>query len=297
MLWGVHFIFNHQFSKSVSALTIRGQSESVLMGNDISPVVAYGYEKYYVEDGGKLRPRWRPHPVHAEHVQTMFEMRAAGHLPSAIRDHLNEREIPAPRGRPWTTGTIILMLRSLTYIGYSQVGKKSKSKFPRHKRKRELVQNPNAHEPLVSRELFYKVQALMPKKPRAERTPPRSKSSSNPSPNPLTDVVKCVKCSANMIVANSTRKNSKTGKKLTCSTKKKSGIRICATEDVELDIFLAVVGESLKERLSTPGIMQEQLDTIIKNSGAQAEEEKKRQAALTKRSNQIAVVVQRICQC
>ena len=84
LLWDVYFIFNHQFSKTISQLTIRGQSESVKMGNDISTVVTYGYEKYYVTDDGKVqkaqdkddkaqdeddkksrsrktrRPRWRP---------------------------------------------------------------------------------------------------------------------------------------------------------------------------------------------------------------------------------------------
>ena len=287
LLWGVKFVLNNQQSKDISQFTMRGLNESVEMGNDISTVVAYGYEKYYFEDNGKLRPRWRPHPVHAKHILTMFEMRAAGRLPSAIRDYLNEQEIPTPRGGLWKTGTIIQMLRSLTYIGYSQVGKKSKSKFPRHRRRRKLVQNPNAHEPLVSHELFYKVQAIMPKISRAESKPPRSKSDSNPSPNPLTDAVKCAKCNANMVVANSTRKDSKTGKKLTCSTKKNAGIRYCATQDVDLDDFLKVVGGSLKARLSTPAIMQDQLDIIIKKSGGQAEEEKKRQAEIEKRSKEI----------
>ena len=53
LLWDILFIFNNQFSKTISQLTIRGQSESVMMGNDISPVVTYGFEKYYVKEDVK----------------------------------------------------------------------------------------------------------------------------------------------------------------------------------------------------------------------------------------------------
>ena len=53
LYWDVSFLFNHEYSKTISALTIGGQSESVIRGNDISSVVAYGYEKYYVVEKAK----------------------------------------------------------------------------------------------------------------------------------------------------------------------------------------------------------------------------------------------------
>ena len=277
LLWDVHFIFNHEYSKTISYLTIRGQSESVKMGNDISPVVTYGYEKYYVEEGDRQRPRWRPHPEHAKVVLTIFTMRDQKYLPMAICNHLNGLGIPAPRGGLWTTGTIINILRNMAYIGYSQVGKKSRSEFPRHRRKRELIQNPHAHAAIVPEDLYYRVQSLMPKKPRAQREPPRS----HDSPNPLSDRVKCAKCGpkTNMIVANSTDG----GKKLICTVKKKSGVACCDVQDIELDDFLKTVGEALKGRLSTPSIIQEQLETLAKNSEEHVAREKDRQAAIAKR--------------
>ena len=280
LLWDVTFIFNNKYSKEVSRLTIRGQTESVKMGNDICPVVAYGYEKYYVEDGGRQRPKWRPHPVHAEHIRTMFEMRDAKHLPMMICNHFNEKGIPAPRGGLWTTGTVIRMLRNTVYIGYSHIGIRSTSKFPRERRKRELVQNPNAHEPLVSEELFYRVQALMPKRSRAERPAPISHS----SPNPLSYRVKCKNCGpeVNMIV-----RNSDDGKELMCSVKKNSGVRYCSTEDVGLEELLNLVAKSLKERLSTPEIIREQQAAIRQNCGEAAEQEKKRQGDIAKRLREI----------
>ena len=282
LLWDIHIIFNHEFSKTISQLTIRGQSDSVRMGNDISPVVTYGYEKYYVEEGGRRRPRWRPHPEHSKVVLTIFTMRDQKFLPMDICNHLNGLGIPAPKGGLWTTGTIINFLRNITYLGYSQVGKNPTSVFPKHRRRRELVQNPNAHPAIVPEELFNRVQKLMPKKPRAQREPPRSHG----SPNPISDRVKCGNRNhklANMVVGNS--KNG--GKKLKCSVKKTSGVRYCDNPDVELDDFLKTLGTSLKERLSVPAIIKEQLETLVKNSGKAIKQEKDQQTAITKRSKEI----------
>ena len=282
LLWDVSFIFNHEFSRTISKLTIRGQSDSVRMGNDISPVVAYGYEKYYVEEGGKLRPRWRPHPEHSKNVLLVFTMRDQKIMPMAICNHLNGQGIPAPQGGLWGTGTIINMLRNITYRGYSQVGKKSTSAFPKHRRSRELVQNPHAHPAIVPKKLFNRVQKLMPKKPRAEREPPRS----HDSPNPISDRVKCGNRHhklANMVVANS--KNG--GKKLTCAVKKRSGVKYCDNPDVELDDFLKTLGTSLKERLSAPSIIDEQLDALSRNTGEHIAQEQSRQEAIAKRLKDI----------
>lgn len=187
LFWDVTFIFNHQFSRTVSQLTIRGHSDSVKMGNDTSPVVSYGYEKYHKEEGGRPRPRWRPHPEHSKTVLLIFKMRDQEHLPMAICNHLNGLGIPAPRGGLWTTGTIRSMLRNITYQGYSQVGKNPTSAFPKHRRRRELVQNPDAHPAIIPKDLWERGQGLMPITPRAERQPPRS----HDSPNPLSDRVKC----------------------------------------------------------------------------------------------------------
>ena len=272
------------------------------MGNDISTVVTYGYEKYYVTDDGKVqneddkaqdkddkksrsrktrRPRWKLHPEHSKHVLLIYTMRDQGYLPMGICNHLNALRIPAPRGGLWTTSTIRNILRNLAYRGYSQVGKTSKSAFPRHRRKRELVQNPNAHPAIIPEDLWNRVQNLMLKKPIAERQPPRSPG----SPNPLSDRTKCVKRghNANMVVANSTDG----GKKLKCAVKKNSGVGYCDSEDIDLEVFLKAVGTALKERLSTPSIIQEQLDAMIKNSGELVEVEKEKQAARTKRSKEI----------
>ena len=282
LLWDVSFLFNHEFSKTISKLTIRGQSDSVRMGNDISSVVTYGYEKYYVEQGGKLRPRWRINPEQAKVVLLAYRMRVRKNMPMAICNHLNAQGIPAPRGGLWNTGTMINMLRNITYLGYSQVGKKSTSAFPRHRRQRELVQNPNAHPAIVPKKLFNRVQELMPKKPRAQREPPRSHA----SPNPISDRVKCSNQGhklANMVVANS--KNGR--KKLKCAVKKRSGVAYCDNPDVELDDFLTTVGASLKGRLSEPSIIQEQLDTIASNTGEHIAHEKTRQETIAKRLKEI----------
>ena len=282
LLWDVTFIFNHEYSRTVSKLTIRGQSDSVLMGNDISPVVSYGYEKYYKEEGGKPRPRWKPHPEHAKIVLLIFNMRKQKFLPMAICNHLNGLEIPAPRGGLWTTNTIINILRNITYLGYSQVGKNPTFAFPKHRRHRELVQNPNAHQGIVPEDIFNDVQKLMPRQPRAERKPPNSEG----SPNPISDRVKCGNPNhrlANMVIA-----NSKGGrKKLMCSVKKNSGVIYCKNPDVDLDDFIRTLGTSLKDRLSVPSVIEEQQELLAAKAGEHIAQEKSRQETIAKRLKSI----------
>ena len=86
-----------------------------------------------------------------------------------------------------------------------------------------------------------------------------------------------------MVVANS--KNG--GKKLTCAVKKRSGVNYCNNPDVELDDFLKSVGTSLKERLSAPSIIEEQLNTLASNTGEHIAQEKSRQEAIAKRLKEI----------
>ena len=72
-----------------------------------------------------------------------------------------------------------------------------------------------------------------------------------------------------------------------CSVKKNSGVAYCDSEDIELDDFLKTVGESLKERLSAPSIIQEQMETLAKNSEEHVAREKDRQALKAKRLKEI----------
>ena len=115
---------------------------------------------------------------------------------------------------------------------------------------------------------------------RPKAASPRSEG----SPNPLSELVKCVACGSdpeqppNMVVI-----TNRSGKCLTCSAKKNSGIAHCQSENIPLEPFLDLIVSSLMERALTQEVLQEQIQSINANSAQLVDEEKKRQAAISKR--------------
>ena len=291
LIWGVKSVLNYDYSKTISRLTIRGQDEATALGYFMGRITPYGYEKYFdivIENGKEKRhPKLKPHPVHSHHVRTMFEMRAEGRRPGAIKDHFNlVLQVPSANGTKWSETTIIHILQNNVYRGWAEFGRTSNSKIPAHRRKREPVVCENAHEPLVSEELFLTVQELMEEARRPQTRSPRS----NSSPNPLSEKVKCGECrkkgrDSNMVIRY--KRHPEEENRLICRTKKNLGISYCSKEDVPLNDVLYDIVSSMKNRALTKLEMDNQIETIAKESAGYVQEEKTHQATLRKRERQI----------
>ncbi len=123
----------------------------------------------------------------AESVQKMFELRGEGIGTSEIARYLNSNEYPTPVGKPWTPASVSKVLRSITAIG----------KYQPHKvtnRKKEPIGQPvDYYPPVISEELYYKVQGLIQKNPQDRR-----KGSTQTHRNILNDNAKCF-CGSKMI--------------------------------------------------------------------------------------------------
>ena len=213
-----------------------------------------------------MRPRWRPHPEHAAHVRTMYRLKDEGYRTMEIVEHLNSRNIPSPKGGLWTTGTVRSILKNKTYLGYASIGKTSRSKFPRHRRNRQFIENPNTHPPLVSEELYQRVQERIKESTKRSGHSPNSLT----SPNPLSERIKCGRCGANMVCINQGDK-----KKLICATKKNSGISQCSQENHELYPTLEIITSELCERIITKDTIAAQVEILRNESSEQVAEEKK----------------------
>ena len=276
--WDSQFLENHRFSRRVSRDTIGGLDTSVKMGNYIGSIVPYGYEKYKVLLEGKERPRLKPHPEHSPTVKLIFEMKANGYSTMAILEYLNGQEIPSPKGKLWTSRTILNMLRNRVYLGYSIVGKTSTSKFPRHRRNRQLIECPNAHEPLVTEDVFYKVDEIIKKNTRTAEHSPRAQS----SPNLLSERIKCGFCGANMSVTNSNK-----GKKLICATKKNSGKNQCKKKEKDLSELMEQIITELCLRILDEETVKDQIKKVQDEFSDELANEKKRQTRIATRIGNI----------
>ncbi len=280
--WDIKFSLNHDQSRKISLLSMRGKRDAVEAGFAPSSKIPYGYKRGWVTVGNTQYPTYVPHEEHAKHVKLIFRMRDKGSMTGDIVMELFRRGIPSPEGHAiWPKGTIVKIQRNRVYLGESEFFKTSRSKFPRNRRRFELTRKEDAHEPLVKKGRFNRVQESIDNAGRGGTSSPRS----HVSPNPLSERVKCTTCHTdpdatppNMVV-----KNAKHGKELICSRKKNSGAAFCKSKTVPLDPFLNLIVSALIERAITKEVLQDQMAKIKANSAQLVAEEKERQAAIKKR--------------
>ncbi|MDD3279924.1 MAG: recombinase family protein [Lachnospiraceae bacterium] len=166
---------NSMYSKDISQKVTMAMKTRAEAGQFMAPFLPYGYRK-------------NPDDIHqliideesAEVVRTIFKLAADGTGKNAIARYLNEEGIETPivymnaigiRKRPvrdkdkklWTQTTIGDMLKNEQYLGKviwnksrrTEVGLHKQTKLPRS----EWTIFENAHEPIVSQELFDKANA------------------------------------------------------------------------------------------------------------------------------------------
>ena len=311
LMWDIRFSLNHEQSRKISFLTLRGQRDAIAAGFACSSKIPYGYKRGWVkEEKGQLHPIYVPHEVHAEHVQMMYEMRDKGRRTGEICERLMMLEIKSPTGLSrWPKGTIVKILKNRANIGDLEYFKTSRSKFPRNRKLHGPMVFVGAHEPLVDEALFNRVQQSIADSTRPPKDPdhdPVTEAGHDPdhdpvtegglasprslvSPNPLSELVKCAHCSTgssdpppNMII-----KNGRDGKELTCSAKKNTGVSYCQSKDVPLEPFLNIIASALLERVLTRDFLKGQIQYINENSSQLVAEERERQAAVKKRITEI----------
>lgn len=192
---------------SFKAKAIRGES--------ISSFPRYGYLKDPEKKGHLIVD-----PVASKVVVKIFEMYAAGYGETKIANTLNEQKIPSPYAYKkafcninihneteqsfyWRPGTISPMLVDEIYIGsvvshrFKKVSYKSKKllRLPPE----EWIVVANCHEPIISMELWNKVQSI--KKDKSVHSGRDGKR------NPLSGKVICSKCKGKMIRSGGDKSN------------------------------------------------------------------------------------------
>lgn len=188
-LWGIRFVSivdnadtaspgnkkARQISGLVNEWYLEDMSENIRAvltdrrrhGFHIGAHALYGYKKDPAQRGHLL-----PDPPCAAIVREIFTLYAAGYGKTAIARRLNARHIATPSdyrtgqsGGLWQYGTIGGILQNEMYIGnmvqgrYGSVSYKTKQNRPRDRA--EWIRVEGTHTPLVSRELWDTVQALL----------------------------------------------------------------------------------------------------------------------------------------
>ena len=179
-----------------------GRIRSVEDGNYIGTRPPYGY---LIEKKGRDRILI-PHPEQAPVVKLIFDLYTHDDPntrmgSNKIAVELNQLGKPTYSGKPWEASTVLFILKNEVYTGRLQWKKKEQKKSKTPDKKRDTKTRPRAewidvegkHEPLVTKELFNKAQAILKGKYHVPY------QLVNGITNPLAGVVKCAICGGSMV--------------------------------------------------------------------------------------------------
>lgn len=200
----IHDLYSRDLSKKVKSVKRMHQEQGVYFGGD----VPYGYRK--IEKG---RTPYQPDPDASEIVQKIFAWAVEGNTPVMISKFLNEEGIQTPglyknttkklsyalkntKSNLWTPAQVRKILQDEVYIG-TFICRKTYNVRPKEIRRKsedEYLRFENAHEALVSRDIFLEAQnAIQTRKKRGTY-----KKDANPQV--LRGKVKCGYCGYSMSI-------------------------------------------------------------------------------------------------
>jgi len=176
----------HQFSMKLSELTLRGAKSHAALGHSTGGNAPFGYDRLLVDQDGKpvkvlrrgewkadkrQRIVWIPSPTEKPIVQKVFDTYDKGMGLYMISQDLNDQGIRAPRGRFWSKVQIHYMLKNRVYLGERIYNQRSYKGYRRGDKgslfnsKDQWVIKTDAHEAIIDRELFDRIQARRKSKP------------------------------------------------------------------------------------------------------------------------------------
>lgn len=260
-------LINDWYSKDISRKvksSVWARKEKGLYMGSIAP---YGYKKSK-EDKHKLVISKQEARV----VKRIYEQYSKGKSIAEIIKGLQEDNIPSPNNNSnngeirykWREETIRRMLSNKVYLGHTEYGKKINLSYKSKKRKyippEEWKIAYNTHEPIITEELFDKVQ----NKRKTNKTIKRKKHEWT-----LNGLVKCKECGAKMTLKVEYKRDNPEelkSKKICClnGLKRYRGKEcIRGSKGLDEEILNTIICENLKETIGT--LNKEKIkDLIIK---------------------------------
>ena len=263
----VQQIFDEAYARQVSKDTRRSMISAASGGFFMGGRVPFGYQAVLAPDG--KRRRLAPHPIEAIALQGMFQQSLRGVGAYGIAVAMNAEGLTL-RGRPWTKGAVLNILRSEVYMGEVIFGR-----FDRKRRRRQPEENwvrVQAHEPLIERQVFDQVRRGL-----AARAPTEGRAPFN-ADHVFAGMMRCGLCQSSLMVATGTGRNGTVYSYYACRGDLQG--RKCDFKRLPADRFDEWMMGELMRRVFT----EENLRTVIKDldtaAGDWVKERARRRTAL-----------------
>ena len=244
------------YSENLAQEVVRGMREAASRGFWVTTYPPYGYQKVYVQDGAKKRPRLELDPPADAVVRRIFGMALQGHSNLDITKTLNSEGIPNSNGKRWLKTTIHAMLTNEAYTGTLVWGAKARDKA-------EPVRVEDAFPAIVSRQEFDRIPSMM-----QSRAPKKANPRRAASPYLLSGLAKCETCGKAMTAA-----EAKSGKYTyyICHSLLKRGKGACDTPRLNAKGFEKLIIGELRENVLTESnirdlvkLLDEEMDGVAR---------------------------------
>ena len=198
LLEGIIEVIDEFYSANLSQDTIRGMKENATKGNRNGGATPFGYKRSSTSRGLQGKTALVPDEREAPIVQRAFDLAAHGQGARDIANVLNSEGLRTRTGKHFQATTVNHFLRNEAYAGTLVWNKYSKSFGHRQKRDvSEVIRVPDCHEPLVDKDVFAMVQALL-----TSRRPSKKHPKTVASQYLLSGLAHCAKCGSSAIGTN-----------------------------------------------------------------------------------------------
>ena len=250
LLYAIITIFNSVLLPRIARLVRRGQFKATERGDWVSRLVPLGYQKYYVQDGDRKRPRLEKNPKTWDDTRRVWDLLLEAHSAGETSKIANREGIRTANGNKLTSKAVLDIGKNEAYLGHVTRGKKSKSPYLDHD---EKARCENAHEAMVTQEEWDKVQGFTAGRARTV-SPPRSHN----SPNIFSEMVFCGKSNKKMVV----HRTNKGYARLICQEKRNYGVETCNCENIDMHELHELVMGNLLHRVLTRKTYNEQVQLV-----------------------------------
>ncbi len=321
VIYGLKQEGKHQFLIDLSRNTARGQITNAMKGYLCGQAAPYGYDRMLVDENGNHRQRVRngekfakprswhvtlvpsDDPEKVATVKWLFTTYANESIGlRQLCDELNARGVPGPGGKTWWVGTVWEILYNEAYMGDFFWAKRRMGKYHRvaggdikardgdtsvrRNPQEEWIGKANAHEALVDRKTWERVQA----KSTARRFASGSHKKTNKDCYVLTGLLFCGHCGAKMYGARRSRK--KGGKtyvqyKYVCSAYHTQGKQVCSYHSIEQKPLLDYLTRRIQQIIVGGGGMDELAVRIRERLEARRATDPTQVAAIQNRIDQL----------